>query len=44
MNPERRSELYDVLADPTEEKNLAADKPEIVKALTAKLDAWWPGK
>ncbi len=44
MEPDALVELYDVLADPTEEKNLAADKPEIVKALSAKLDAWWPGK
>jgi uncharacterized sulfatase len=42
--PDAKVELYDVLADPTEEKNLATDQPEIVKALSAKLDAWWPGK
>jgi arylsulfatase A-like enzyme len=33
-------ELYDISADPGETHNLAADKPEIVKALTAKLQAW----
>lgn len=34
-------ELYDLQADPTEENNLAASKLERVKALRAKLDAWW---
>lgn len=34
-------ELYDLAADPHEMKNLAARKPEVVQALTAKLDGWW---
>lgn len=34
-------ELYDLHADPTEERNLAASKPERVKELTTRLDAWW---
>lgn len=34
-------ELYDLKADPTEEKNLAAENANKVKALNAKLDAWW---
>ncbi|MBI1374037.1 MAG: sulfatase-like hydrolase/transferase [Phycisphaera sp.] len=34
-------ELYNLTADPLEEDNLAKDKPELVKQLTAKLDAWW---
>ncbi len=34
-------ELYDLNADATEEKNLASDSAEKVKALRAKLDAWW---
>ena len=34
-------ELYDLKADPQEEKNLAAENADKVKALTAKLDAWW---
>jgi len=33
-------ELYDLLADPGEKRNLAAQKPEIVKAMAAKLTAW----
>lgn len=34
-------ELYDLQSDPTEEKNLAGDHADKVKALSAKLDAWW---
>lgn len=37
-------ELYDVLADPQETKNFAAEQPERVKELTKQLDAWWSGK
>ncbi|HEX4130243.1 MAG TPA: sulfatase-like hydrolase/transferase [Pirellulales bacterium] len=33
-------ELYDVVADPGEHRNLAAGRPDIAQALTAKLDAW----
>ncbi len=39
--PDDVIELYDLKADPTEERNLAADHGEKVKALTAKLDTWW---
>lgn len=34
-------ELYDLAADPHEEKNLAAEQPERVAELRKKLDAWW---
>lgn len=34
-------ELYDLTADPFEEKNLAAEQPERVAELRKKLDAWW---
>lgn len=37
-------ELFDVIADPYEQTSLAARKPDIVKDLTAKLDAWWAPK
>ncbi len=37
-------ELYDVLADPQETKNFAAEQPERVVALTKSIDAWWAGK
>ncbi len=36
----KRVELYDIAADALETKNLAADKPETVKELITKLDAW----
>jgi uncharacterized sulfatase len=39
--PNDEVELYDLKADPTEEKNLAPAQADRVKALTAKLDAWW---
>lgn len=33
-------ELYDILADPSESKNVAAQHPDIVKKLSARLEAW----
>ncbi len=39
--PDDVVELYDLAADPTEEKNLAGQQPERVQTLQAKLDAWW---
>lgn len=39
--PDDVAELYDLKADPTEGKNLAAGSADKVKALNAKLDAWW---
>jgi uncharacterized sulfatase len=36
-----KPELYDVTADPTEEKNLAAAEPQRAKALSAKIKAEW---
>lgn len=37
----RRPELYDVVADPGETKNLAEINPEIVKSLAEQLLGWW---
>ena len=34
-------ELYNVLADPLEEKNRAAERPDLVKTLRAAIDGWW---
>ena len=34
-------ELYDLLSDPREAKNLAAERPTIVKRLKAEYDAWF---
>ena len=39
---EKRPQLFDLLADPHEDKNLAAENPEVVARLAAKLQAWWP--
>jgi arylsulfatase len=33
-------ELFDLKADPTEQKNLADERPEVVAALQARLEAW----
>ena len=33
-------ELYDIIADPAESKNLAKQHPDIVKKLSAKVEAW----
>jgi hypothetical protein len=35
-----RRELFDISKDISESRNLAADKPEVVKALAKKLDDW----
>lgn len=39
---EKRPQLFDLLADPHENNNLAAQHPEIVARLAAKLQEWWP--
>lgn len=36
----RRSELYNIADDPFETKNLASDKPDIVRKINAKLVEW----
>ena len=41
---EKRPQLYDLKADPHEEKNLASENPEIVARLAEKIGAWWPSK
>jgi uncharacterized sulfatase len=33
--------LFDIQADPREERNLAATNPELAAALLQRLDAWW---
>jgi arylsulfatase len=35
--------LYDVAADRAEEKNLASDKPDVVKAMRNHYETWWRG-
>jgi uncharacterized sulfatase len=39
---ERRPQLYDLLADPHETTNLAAEHPAVVAQLAKKIDQWWP--
>jgi uncharacterized sulfatase len=39
--PEADVELYNLKEDPLEDRNLAAEHPEIVADLKARLDAWW---
>ena len=34
-------ELYNVLIDPAEEKNLATERPDLVEELRASIDRWW---
>ena len=36
----QRTELFDLIADPREEKNIAAENPEVVKRMTAQLHEW----
>jgi len=33
-------ELYDILVDPYEEKDISAEFPEVVRAMALELDAW----
>ncbi len=42
--PDRQIELYDLPADPHEENNLAAAKPDRVARLTGLIHAWWPAR
>ena len=39
--PDAKIELYRITTDVNEEKDLAAQQPDVVQSLTAKLDAWW---
>jgi uncharacterized sulfatase len=41
---EKRPQLFNLLKDPKEEKNLAQDNPEVVARLAAKIGKWWPVK
>jgi uncharacterized sulfatase len=39
---EKRPQLFDLLADPHEDNNLAAKNPEILQRLADQLQSWWP--
>lgn len=41
---ELRPQLYDLLADPHENKNLAKQNPEVVSRLAKQVEAWWPAR
>lgn len=40
-SPELKWQLFDVIADPAQSKDIAAEKPEVVAKLTAEYDKWW---
>ncbi len=40
--PKAKVELFDLGRDPGETRNLAAERPEVVKRLRDKINAWWP--
>jgi uncharacterized sulfatase len=42
--PDGRTELYDVIADPHEENDVAAGNSERVDRLRALIDGWWPAR
>ncbi len=39
-----RPQLYDVVADPSEQRDVAADEPGLVSRLLVQLDSWWDGR
>ena len=41
VNQGKAWELYDLLADPGEQKDLAAERPAVVKEMSAVYDRWW---
>jgi len=42
--PGGQTELYDVIADPHETKNLAGKEPDRAARIRGLIDAWWPAK
>ena len=41
LEPKAKIELFDIEADPLEQKNLAEESPDRVRELRERLDAWW---
>ena len=39
---EKRPQLFDLLAEPHEDQNRAADYPEVVARLAKEIEQWWP--
>lgn len=44
LREDKRPQLYDLIADPHETKNIAADHPGIVARLARKIGDWWPAE
>lgn len=42
--PTGGAELYDLVTDPFETRNLAAKHPDRLTSLARRLDAWWPAR
>ena len=41
VEPGRPMELFDLLGDPTETRNLAAERADLVLGLSKRIDGWW---
>lgn len=39
---EKRPQLFDLIADPGETRNLAREHPDLVARLAARITGWWP--
>lgn len=39
---EKRPQLFDLFADPHENRYLASSHPEVVARLARRLEQWWP--
>lgn len=42
LRKESRPQLFDLIADPHETKNLSANNPEVVARLANAIEQWWP--
>ena len=42
LREEKRPQLFDLLADPHEKKNLATANPDVVARLATAIQDWWP--
>lgn len=40
-NPQAQWQLFDVLIDPAQSKDIASERPEVVQVLKEEYDAWW---
>jgi arylsulfatase A-like enzyme len=41
IEPDGKPQLYNLLEDPHEQVNLAAENPEVVSSLTREIEKWW---